>query len=70
MACKVNWTRRAWSTYDANIKYLQEAWTQKEINNFILLTDRKIANLSSHPRAGRSRNKKHPDIRYTVVHNA
>jgi hypothetical protein len=44
MACKINWPHRAWKTYEANIKYLQEACTEKEINNFVTLVDRKISN--------------------------
>jgi len=68
MACKINWTHRAWKTYEANIKYLQEAWTEKEINNFVTLVDRKILHLSRNPQTGSPRNKKYPHIRYTVVH--
>jgi len=29
MACKITWTKRAWLTYEANIRYLEIAWTQK-----------------------------------------
>ena len=68
MDCKINWTNRAWRTYQANIKYLEEEWTEKEISQFVLLTDKKIANLSKHPRIGSPRNKKYPNIRYTIVH--
>jgi plasmid stabilization system protein ParE len=68
MACKINWTPRAWLTYEANIKYLQQAWTEKEISNFVVLVDKKVANLSRNPRTGRPRNKKFPNIRCAVVH--
>ena len=68
MACKINWTPRAWRTYEANIKYLEEEWTEKEICSFILSVDKKIANLSKQPRIGSSRNKKNPNIRCTLVH--
>jgi plasmid stabilization system protein ParE len=68
MACKINWTPRAWRTYEANLKYLEEEWTEKEISRFAELTDRKIANLSQHPGLGTPRNKKYPHIRFTLVH--
>jgi hypothetical protein len=47
MAAKVNWTHRAWKTYEANIDWLQLHWTKKEIAAFVLLTDKKIALLST-----------------------
>jgi plasmid stabilization system protein ParE len=68
MACKINWTYRAWKTYEANIKYLQKAWTEREISNFITSVETKISHLSRNPRTGSPRNKKYPHIRYTVVH--
>jgi plasmid stabilization system protein ParE len=68
MACKINWTPRAWKTYEANISYLRLAWTEKEINNFILAVDKKLLNLSNHPRIGTPRDKKNPNIRFTLVH--
>lgn len=68
MDCQINWTNRAWQTYIANIDYLEKSWTVKEISNFVLLVDKKLTNLSKHPRIGSSRNKKYPNIRYTVVH--
>ena len=68
MDCQINWTNRAWQTYIANIDYLEKAWTAKEINNFVLLVDKRLTNLSKHPRIGNPRNKKYPNIRYTVVH--
>lgn len=68
MDCKINWTNRAWHTYKANIDYLAEAWTAKEISNFVVLVDKRLANLSKQPRIGNPRNKKHPNIRATLVH--
>jgi plasmid stabilization system protein ParE len=60
MACKINWTQRAWKTYEANIKYLQKDWTEKEITNFVMLVDRKISHLSRNPQTGSPRNKNTP----------
>lgn len=68
MACKINWTTRAWLTFEANISYLQIEWTAKEISNFIASIDKKIGVLSNHPEIGKSRNKKYPHIRFTVIH--
>ncbi len=68
MDCKINWTERAWLTYEANIHYLQKHWTTKEISNFVLLVDKWITNLQPHPRTSTPRNKKHPNIRFSVVH--
>lgn len=68
MACKINWTQRAWRTYEANIKYLEEEWTDREISSFILSVDKKLSNLSKQPGIGSSRNKNTPNVRYTSVH--
>jgi plasmid stabilization system protein ParE len=68
MGCKINWTSRAWLTYEANIEYLQKEWTAKEVSNFVQSTDKKIASLSNHPAIGKPRNKKYPHIRFTVIH--
>lgn len=68
MDCKINWTLRAWRTYEANIEYLRNAWTQQEINNFIELTDKQILRLSRFPKLGSSRNNKSQNIRCVVLH--
>jgi plasmid stabilization system protein ParE len=68
MDCKINWTGRAWLTYNTNIGYLEQAWTAKEMSNFVLLVDKRLANLSKNPRIGNPRNKKYPNIRCTLVH--
>ena len=68
MDCKINWTSQAWLTYEANINYLERAWTVKEISNFVLLVDKRLTNLSRNPRIGRVRSTKYPNIRSTLVH--
>ena len=45
MAWKVNWTPKAWQTFNDNITYLKENWTEKEIIHFVSLADEKIINL-------------------------
>jgi hypothetical protein len=42
MDCKINWTSRGWLSFEANINYLEKAWTAKEISTFILLADKKL----------------------------
>ncbi len=59
---------RAWRTYEANIEYLIKAWTAKEISNFVMLVDKRLANLSKQPRIRNPRNKRYPNIRATLVH--
>lgn len=49
MACKINWTIKAWQTYESNIKYLEEDWNEKEIKTFVRLVDQKLLNLSTNP---------------------
>ncbi|WP_462222858.1 type II toxin-antitoxin system RelE/ParE family toxin [Ferruginibacter sp.] len=68
MDCKINWTNKAWLTYEANIDYLQKAWTAKEISNFVILVDKRLANLSRNPKIGKRKNTKYPNIRCTLVH--
>jgi plasmid stabilization system protein ParE len=68
MGCKINWTSKAWLTYEANIQYLQNEWTTKEVSNFVLATDKKIANLSRQPATGKPRSEKYPHIRFTIIH--
>ena len=68
MACKVNWTPKAWQTFNENITYLEENWTRNEIIHFISLVDEKVINLSHHPKIGSARNTKYPNVRFTLVH--
>jgi plasmid stabilization system protein ParE len=68
MDCKINWTNRAWLSYSANIEYLQKIWTAKEVSNFIMLADKRIAGLMKYPKTGSSRNKSYPNIRCVVIH--
>lgn len=67
MDCKINWTFRAWLSFENNIQYLQENWTDKEINKFVTAVDKKIFNLSKHPRIGSPRNKRNTNIRFTLI---
>jgi plasmid stabilization system protein ParE len=68
MDCKVNWTDKAWDSYESNIKYLQTEWTEKEVSNFVVMVDRKVLQLAKHPQIGNAKNNKQPNIRCTVIH--
>jgi plasmid stabilization system protein ParE len=68
MVYKVSWTPKALETYISNIEYLETKWTDREVKKFISDTERKIKTLAGQPGIGSSRNKKHRDIRHTVIH--
>lgn len=68
MVYQVIWTLKALESYVANMKYLERAWTEKEVKNFAALVEKKIKMLSGQPEIGSSRNKRQPHIRQTVVH--
>ncbi|HEX5154144.1 MAG TPA: type II toxin-antitoxin system RelE/ParE family toxin [Parafilimonas sp.] len=68
MAYKISWTPRAWKTFEANIHYLETAWSDIEIKKFVTAVDKKLINLSNHPRIGTARNNKYPNIRFTLIH--
>ena len=40
MACKINWTPKALSSYELNIRFLQENWSDNEVRKFINLADK------------------------------
>lgn len=68
MAYKISWTPRAWKTFEANIYYLEIVWTENEIKKFVTAVDKKLDNLSNHPRIGTARNKKYANVRFTLIH--
>jgi len=39
-------------TFEANIHYLETAWTENEIKKFVTAVDKKLETLSNHPRIG------------------
>lgn len=68
MVCKIIWLPRAIQTYIDNIQYLQANWTEKEIERFKILVEKKIENISQHPKLGSARSKSTPHIRFTLIH--
>ncbi len=49
MAVKISWSDEAKKTFDANIKYLWEEWTEKVVKRFIQQTEYVISRLIEHP---------------------
>ena len=39
MAIVIKWTNEARKTFDKNINYLLEEWTEREISNFVKQTN-------------------------------
>ena len=68
MVCEIIWLPRAIQTYISNIEYLQTNWTKKEVEHFKVLVEKKIENISNHPKLGSARGKSQPNIRFTLVH--
>jgi plasmid stabilization system protein ParE len=58
MAKVVFWTLEAEETFEAIIEYLEYKWTEKEIEQFVRLTDRVMELISMHPRMYRKTNRK------------
>ncbi len=68
MVCKIIWLPRAIQTYISNFQYLEANWTEKEVEGFKVLVEKKIENISHHPKLGSARNKSTPHIRFTLIH--
>ncbi len=49
MAIVIKWTNEAKQTFDKNISYLTEEWTEREIKNFVKQTNNIISRIAAHP---------------------
>jgi plasmid stabilization system protein ParE len=49
MVIEVKWTVEAQVTFEANIKYLLENWTNREVQHFIQQTEYVTTRLKEHP---------------------
>lgn len=49
MVKEIVWSEKSISTFERVIQYLNEEWTEKEVVNFILETERVIEFISEHP---------------------
>ncbi len=52
MVYKIVWSLLALQTYLNNIAYLEKEWTKKEVQNFIISTERKLELLKKLPGIG------------------
>ena len=68
MVYKIVWTPKALESYIANMEYFQQVWTEKEVKNFAVIVEKKIALLSQQPYIGTPRSKADLHIRHTVLH--
>jgi plasmid stabilization system protein ParE len=66
MVQKIIWSPLAIKTYITNINYLQQTWTQKEIDKFVDATERKLELLKSQPNIGALTNKR-LHVRKTLI---
>ncbi len=66
MVCKIVWSQLAINTYGQNIAYLQKQWTQKEVDTFIIATDKKLTPLSHQPNIGVPTNQR-ANLRKTQI---
>ncbi len=49
MAIVIKWANEAKQTFDKNISYLLEEWTEREIRNFVKQTNYIISRIADHP---------------------
>lgn len=62
MAIIVKWSDEAIETFDDNVQFLFEQWTEREIINFVKATNEKILNIEMNPKIYK-RSEKNPSIR-------
>lgn len=67
MVLQVIWTGRALDSYYANIEYLENEWTAKEVAKFAKAVDEKIQVLQHHPYLGVSGSVINGTVRRTVI---
>ena len=49
MAVIIKWANEAKKTFDKNISYLKEEWTEREIKNFVKQTNYIISRIAAYP---------------------
>ncbi|KAA5533595.1 type II toxin-antitoxin system RelE/ParE family toxin [Taibaiella lutea] len=57
MVYEIVWTPKAIESFLENLKYLQQKWTQREVNQFASIVEEKILLLSTHPETGSPQKK-------------
>lgn len=66
MAILIMWSAEAIKTFDDNIIYLKNEWTEKEIKNFVRQSNFKILNIQQNPKIYR-RSEKNKQVRKTSI---
>jgi plasmid stabilization system protein ParE len=66
MAILIKWSDEAIKTFDKNIDYLMQEWSEAEIKSFIGQTNTKLKSIEMNPKLYR-RSEKHPDIRRVFI---
>ena len=58
MAKEIIWSPRSEATFYKVLEYLQDSWTEKEVDNFLTATEKVISYISEYPLMFRKTNKK------------
>ncbi len=66
MAIVIKWADEAKKTFDENISYLMEEWTEKEIKNFVKQTNNILLRIVAYPEMY-SASAKNPEIRKAAI---
>ncbi len=66
MAIIIKWTNEAKQTFDKNISYLMEEWTEREIRNFVKQTNYIISRIAAQPEMYPA-SRKNPKIRKAAI---
>lgn len=69
MAKEIRWTPEAVHTYSKTIEYLEEEWTEKEVFNFLKITNRVLLFISEYPEMFRKTNKRNVREALITPHN-
>ena len=69
MAKEIRWTKEAEVTYQKVITYLEENWTDKEVGNFVNISNKIIFFISENPFMFRQSNKKNVHEALITKHN-
>ena len=55
---KISWTPAARETYFNVLEYLEQAWTEKELHNFIIEVEKLLAQIAKNPEMFQASRKK------------
>ena len=69
MVKEIRWTTESVDTFNKVIEYLENKWTEKEIENFIKATERIAIYISVNPQMFRKTNKKNVHEALVTPHN-